>query len=468
MDESWLAVIYCFIIKAVASGIRRTASLIGVYLIEQRGFTREALSWVTTIFSTIVTLGCTFSAGFCRLYGTRVSVCLGAVILSGANVASALSSQDKVSIYLTHASSAAMGVALFWTASSIIANTYYCKRRQQVNGMVMFAARAITVVFLPLTSWTLGQYGLQGAFFMWAGISLNCVVVGMLIPALISDDSPQQDNAGQKKGYEATKKYSTQGNLQTLERECSEDTIDKAWDLKSQGSDKRNEEHKTLSPQSSKTGNSKSMENKCLQECFFHLCHTFIAFDLFKNWRFTLSIFSCQMLIYIPVNYAIHGHLADFIVQAGHPMDLTWQPLVIVVVGNAFGSFLIGARERSISLVSKVFCLAVLIMSVGFLVVPFVAEHYWLICIWTGTFGLAEGLFNALKGPILAEIVPIEDFDRAYGTGYIGDALFYVLVCPLFGILFDRTGTYKWTFLICGGLLLTSCFTNALILFYKF
>ncbi len=458
-DESWLAVIYCIFIKAVCTGFKRTASLIGVFLIEQRGFTREALSWVTTIFCVVVTLGCTLAAGFCRLYGQRLSVCFGALVLSGGNVASALSSQDEVSIYLTYALTAAVGVALLWTATTIIANTYFCKRRQQVNGMVMFAARASTVVSLPLSSWTLGQYGLQGAFFVWAGIALNCVVVGMLIPALMPANILKQGHARQKKDYEAMKMNLTQGNSQKHERECCEETTDKAWDLKAQDSDKSNQEHKTSSSQ---TG------NKCLHKLFFHLCHTFIAVDLFPNWRFTLSMFSCRILINIPVYYAIYSHLADFIVQAGHPIELAWQPLAAVVIGNACGNFLIGTGERPISVVSKVFCLAVFLMSVGFLVIPFMVRYYWFLCCWAGTFGLAEGLFHSLKGPILAEIVAIEDFDRAYGTGYIGDALSYVLVCPLFGILFDKTGAYTWVFLICGSLHLLACFGNILILYKMF
>ncbi len=414
---------------------------------------------MTTIFSLVVTLGCTFAAGFCRLYGPKTSVCAGAVILSLGNVASALSSQDEVSIYLIYASSAAVGVALLWTPTAIIVNTYFCKRRQRMNRMVMFAASASTVVSLPLSSWTLGQYGLQGAFFVWGGISLNCVVVGLLIPALIPEDSLKQDNARQKKDYETTKMNLTQGNSETLDRACSEDTTDKAWDLKDHHSDKSNQEHKTPSSQT---------RNKCLDQLFFHLCHTFIAFDLFKNWRFTLSILSCHVLINIPIYYAIYSHLADFIVQAGHPIELAWQPMAIVEIGNACGNFVIGVGERSISVVSMVFCLAIFVMSVGFLVIPFMAEHYWFLCCWAGTFGLAEGLFHSLRGPILAEIVPIEDFDRAYGTGYVGDELFYLLVCPLFGILFDRTGTYKWTYLICGTLHLLACFGNIVILYTKF
>ncbi len=141
VDESWFAVGQSCAIKAVAGGFKRTFGLISLYLIQRRGFTRETLAWVSTIFFVTVTLGCAFTAGFCRLYGPCVSVCLGALILSGANVASALSSQDEVSIYLTFASTAAVGVAFLWTAPTIIANTYFCKRRQRANGIVMFAAR---------------------------------------------------------------------------------------------------------------------------------------------------------------------------------------------------------------------------------------------------------------------------------------------------------------------------------------
>ncbi len=141
--------------------------------------------------------------------------------------------------------------------------------------------------------------------------------------------------------------------------------------------------------------------------------------------------------------------------------------IVPIEDGNSFGKFLIGTGERSVSLVSKVFCLAVLAMSVGFLVIPFMGEYYWLLCVRAGTFGTAEGLFYTLSGPILAEIVPIEDFGRAHSTGYVSNALLYVLLCPLSGVLFDKTGTYTWAFLISSGLLYGSCFANILILYEK-
>ncbi len=468
VDESWLVVFYISKIKVVAGGFMGTAGLIGLYLIEGRGFNREELSWVTTIFSVVMPLCCTFAAAFCRLYGPKTSVCLGAVILSGMNVISALSSEEKVSIYLTYASTSAVGVALLWNVATIIANTYFCEKMQRANGILMFTTRASTVVFLPLTSWTLGQYGLQGTFFVWAGISLNCVMVGMLIPTLIPEVSAQQDNTRQKRDYEKIKTCFIQGNSQTLERKHSEETKNKMTGLKGQNQVEPNAMQKSQSPKPPTARNPELREKHCLNQLIFHLFHTFIAVDLFRNWRSILSLFSCRMLINVPVNYAIHGHLPDFIVQAGHPMDLTWQPLVTVGIGNAFGSLLISTGERSLTLVSKVFCLAVLVMSAGFLVLPFTVEYYWFLCVWGGTFGLAEGLFLSLRGLILAEIVPIEDFDRAYGTGYIGDALFYVLVCPLFGILFDRTGTYRWTFLICGCLQLLACFGNIVILYRDF
>ncbi len=219
---------------------------------------------------------------------------------------------------------------------------------------------------------------------------------------------------------------------------------------------------------SPKAGNSsESTKYHHVRKLIFHLFHTIIAVDLLQNWRFCLYLFSCRMFINIPINYAIHSHLPDFIVQAGHENNLAWIPLVIAASGNSFGKFLIGTGERCISLVSKVFCLAVFVMSIGLLVIPFMARHCWFLCVWAGIFGTAEGLFHALSGPILAEIVAIEDFGRAHGTGYVGDALFYVLLCSLFGVLFDRTGTYTWTFLICSGLLLWSFFCNILILYGK-
>lgn len=80
---------------------------------------------------------------------------------------------------------------------------------------------------------------------------------------------------------------------------------------------------------------------------------------------------------------------------------------------------------------------------------PFISDHFWLICLSAGAFGFGKGVFWSLRGPVLMEIVASEDFDRALGTVEFFTG-FLMLTCPLQGKLYDITGEYTWTFVMSG------------------
>ena len=65
--------------------------------------------------------------------------------------------------------------------------------------------------------------------------------------------------------------------------------------------------------------------------------------------------------------------------------------------------------------------------------------HFSIICVNSVLYGFGKGLFWSLRGPVLAEIIPSEDFDRALGTEQFFTG-FLMLLCPLQGKLYDITG----------------------------
>ena len=83
-------------------------------------------------------------------------------------------------------------------------------------------------------------------------------------------------------------------------------------------------------------------------------------------------------------------------------------------------------------------------IALHFLVVFPINNYYWLLCVKSAVMVFGKGLYCSLKGPVLAEIVPFENFDRALGTEQFFTG-FLMLVCPLQGKLYDVTGEYTWT-----------------------
>ena len=112
-----------------------------------------------------------------------------------------------------------------------------------------------------------------------------------------------------------------------------------------------------------------------------------------------------------------------------------------------------GTNSKSPAIISTVYALSGLLVGVPLIIfpLPFVSEHFSIICVNSVLYGFGKGLFWSLRGPILAEIISHEDFDRALGTEQFFTG-FLMFLCPLQGKLYDITGEYVWTFLMSGSM----------------
>ena len=110
-----------------------------------------------------------------------------------------------------------------------------------------------------------------------------------------------------------------------------------------------------------------------------------------------------------------------------------------------------GISNKSGKVITTVYGASGFIVGVPLLLyaVPAIDEYFWVLCVIAAIFGLGKELFWSLKGPVLAELVPVSDLDRALGTEQTLTG-FLMLACPLQGELFDITGEYTWTFVMSG------------------
>ena len=82
-----------------------------------------------------------------------------------------------------------IGYNFLYVPTWIAANTYYRKRKQLANGLVMSGSAIGVVIFPPVIEWLLNIYGLQGTFMILGGIALHTIVIGALIPPLVTAES---------------------------------------------------------------------------------------------------------------------------------------------------------------------------------------------------------------------------------------------------------------------------------------
>ena len=416
VDESYLIILYSFLIHAIVDGLHYCFGIIVTELIERRNFSGESIAIVSVLFSTSWNLLTFISSGLHRMYGCRLPVMLGGAILCAGYVAAALTNQDVVSTAVFLGLLSGFGMTLSYTPIYIVANTYYRKWRQMANGIIMSGSAVGLVASAPFSHWLLQQYGIPGTLMILGGCALQVVVLVALIPPLSHETIQNQitEEEAVRNQPEITK----------------EEAVPNQSYIKQSG--KRTQNIRMVF---------KSIRHK--------LFHTFIAIDLFKNWRYTFCVLA-SFFVQSAINSTVYTFLPHLIIQAGHSNKLSWQPITVIAVTNCVAKLTMGISNNTSFVISITFAFSALVLGFCTSILPLVSDFYWLVCVIAGLFGLGKGLYYALRGPVLAETVAEEDIDRAIGTCLSCTGLSPIITYLVLGKLYDITGTYTWTFLLSG------------------
>ena len=270
------------------------------------------------------------------------------------------------------------------------------------NGVVLSGAAIGLVVGAPLVHFLLNWYGLQGTFMILGGCALQCVQLGALIPPLHTDGEEQQ---------------LLQQTPPTIE-------------------DNKNE-------------NVTNTYRRLLTFVNGRLFHSFLAVDLLRRWKCSIVVVVSFLMDSTAMN-TVYIYLPDMIIQAGYKKNFTWQPITILSVTNALARLTIGLKNKSPETTLIIYTAGTLVIGATTISFPLVHNYYWLICLLAGLFGLGKGIYMTLRGPVIAELVPEEDIDKAIGTASTFTGFSPILIYPVFGKMFDVAGTYILTFLISG------------------
>ena len=405
MDESWMVIIYCFLIHSVADGIALSFGIVGTQLIERRNYSRELVAWLPTILYSCFKLSTFFTSSLYRRYGCKLPVILGGIFSCLGFVTPGLSHQEVAFVYVFIGIVFGISFGLMYVPTWVIANTYYRKKRQLANGLVMSGSAVGVVIFSPFVEWLLAEYGLQGTFLILGGVGLNIVVIGALIPPLESSESEQLLSQDQQ--------------------------------------DSTNEGKALLTDIGSDDNHSRNMVN-------VSRCQSLIATDLLKNnWKFTVFIVASCLVDPITL-HTFYTYVPDYIIHMGYSSDMSWQPITISGVTNTLARCITGFRNKSGRTITLLYSISATMVGLSLLFFVFpLSDYYWLLCVNGAVYGFGKGLYWSLIGPVLAEIVPVEDFDRALGTEQFFTG-FFMLACPIQGKLYDITGEYTWTFVTSG------------------
>ena len=112
----------------------------------------------------------------------------------------------------------------------------------------------------------------------------------------------------------------------------------------------------------------------------------------------------------------IHMYLPDLIIQAGHNKNYSWQSTTALSITNMVARLTMELKNKSFERSVIIYMISAMIIGLTMVSFPLVQNYYWVICLLVGLFGLGKGLYMTLRGPVIAELVPEEDIDRAIGN----------------------------------------------------
>ncbi len=420
VDCSWLVILYGFLSTTVAIGLHATFGIIGTELMDKRNFSQASVAWVTTISMVTRQLFSFVSMSLYRRFGSRLPIMAGGIIYGVGYTAAALSSQDTVSMYITVGVMAGMAMSLVHMTAWVAASTYYKKKRQLANGLVMSGVFG-AVLFSPLVNWLLDELGLAGTFLIIAGISLNVTVIGALFPPL------SEQTEIEKHGVIVNSKLSAEVP----------------------------ENKDSISVEHGRDGGKSRCDCSCI--------HRFFAFKSFRNWKYTFVVVAACLIDPV-LGHTIYTYLPEFILHAGYPSGAKWLPISVLALGNVLTRLTFGFKRKTRKLLMLCYGLSGLITGVTLLSMPFAIEVYPLVCVLAAVNGIGNGFYWICKGPVLAEILPRHEFENGVGTCEVCTG-FVMLLCPLQGEMFDLTGEYTNTFVVPG---VMSAFAGCLLLTLPF
>ncbi len=347
MDESWLVMLYTFVIVALVDGLQFCFGVIALQLIERRNYSREDVVWIIT---TLGIFRWVFSCVVSRIYrlcGGRWLIFTGAVLFWFGFSTSGFSDQRIVVVVLFVGVLGGTGLCLMYIPAYIALNMYYKKKIQMANGLVMSASAIGVVIFPPILHWIQEQYGIQGALLLSGtcllsgACAFNMTVFGVLMPPLIHGKSHDSETDSLISSPFSPSDKNAKAEAAPIAKESSV-------------------------PKTS--------------------LNVFLPVDLFVNWRYS-AFTVLVVLVSQCINFTIYAYLPDLIVQGGHGEDRSWQPLTMLGITNTFARFMIGFSHKSQNALLVTFLLCSIFIVFLMISFPVVQNSYWLICVCSAAYG---------------------------------------------------------------------------------
>ncbi|KAJ8972057.1 hypothetical protein NQ317_010926 [Molorchus minor] len=176
----WLVVLACFYINMIADGVGFTFGLMYKEFLEAFGASKSATSWIGSLFMAIPLITGPIASALVDKYGCKYTTIVGGIICTVGFVLSHFAKSIGV-IYLTFGVIGGLGQALCFVTAVVSIAFWFEKHRTLALGLAASGTGFGTVIFSPMSTTLLFEYGWRGTLLIISGFFANMCVCGFLM-----------------------------------------------------------------------------------------------------------------------------------------------------------------------------------------------------------------------------------------------------------------------------------------------
>ncbi|XP_052061353.1 monocarboxylate transporter 14-like isoform X1 [Mytilus californianus] len=477
----WVVCLGTFIVAFIVEGTTAAFGVLIIPIQEEFKASKSSTTWVASL-----------SFGVCYLIGPIVSMFLerfslrqvtitGAVIGFIAFTVSAFS-PNIIVLIIAYGILGGISMGVTFMTAIVAVGRYFNNRRAMATGLAMsgagfgmFAYPFFTEIILQVLDW-------RGTVLLVAAIYLNCAVSGaMFRPLAILE--PEEENTDTTVSLETReklilsqkRKLLSEKNYHSLQHINSHVLQYEELAAKANSMDCVKITDKFLPSGLSKNDiySSGFMQISCEQiqsesklssiepenensRCV-NMARYGDNFHVLKQPSFIVVLLT---MVFWSVQYICTLYIPDFASSKGIPGTESALLVSFIGVTNTLGRIFTGfiidfLHIRSITLYFTAF----VVVTIGTFLLPFCIS-FWQIAVYSIISGFCVGTFTGMRTIVIVDFVGIDHLSHAFGWVSFFQGISCIPVPPLAGFIYDKSGSYFYTFLLVATYYLCGCVTS--------
>ncbi|XP_036366583.1 monocarboxylate transporter 12-like [Octopus sinensis] len=431
----------CFIVNAVTSPS-------GIFLIGLTRIFDDPVSKLSLIGALLIGLSMLAApvANMLLVYFSHRTVIILAGLLGfiGAILGAFSTSIDMMIVTYGLIAGVSLGMSFF--TGQIIAGFYFEKKRALAIGISNCGGGMGTLVANMLLEYLIDFYGLRGTLLLISGALLNIVVFGSLCrPLQYAYKNVEQKES--KASPDGTNRFSVIENQESDSTEIMKQNqmVNKAF----VSSDERHiTENLSASERNEVKDESIIQEQEVGRRSLTKRCSNIIGFGLLKNINFVLVMISYVFFQIGAITIMYIAPLAVWSFGISQQRSAILMSLlgIFTTVGNIFVGMLVDLLHlRS----NNLYIFSMLIFAITIIMMPYCYSFQYIapvVCIYS----VAHGFIVSLRLVLTTESVGIQHSTKAYSFVSVTSGIAGLFTPPLFGLVYDVTGSFLIVFFGAG------------------